>query len=93
MPALIAACRAGFLTLAGGENLAHDDLIHIRRIDLGPLQRALDGDGASSWAGRLDRAPENAPTGVRAALTMTISFEAICSLPEFWTLSVAELSR
>ena len=27
----------------------------------------------SSWAGRLANAPLNAPTGVRAALTMTIS--------------------
>ena len=27
----------------------------------------------SSWAGRLESAPLNAPTGVRAALTMTMS--------------------
>ena len=27
----------------------------------------------SSWAGRLAKAPLNAPTGVRAALTMTMS--------------------
>ena len=34
------------LALAGGQDLAQDDLVHLAGVDLGALQRLLDGDGA-----------------------------------------------
>ena len=34
------------LALAGGEDLAEDDLVDLARIDLGALERGLDGGGA-----------------------------------------------
>ena len=39
----------------------------------GPLERVLDRDLAEFMGRQASNAPLNAPTGVRAALTMTIS--------------------
>ena len=62
------------LALPGGQDLAQDDLGHLRALDAGALERLLRWRPCpSSWAGRLANAPLKAPTGVRAALTMTIS--------------------
>jgi hypothetical protein len=64
----------GVLALRGGEHLAHDHLGDVVALDAGALQRGLDGDRrrvrAPVW---LPNAPLKLPTGVRAALTMTIS--------------------
>jgi hypothetical protein len=42
------------------------------RRNTGALQRCLDGDRAQIMGGNGDRAPLNDPTGVRAALAITI---------------------
>jgi hypothetical protein len=58
---------------ARGQHLAHDDLAHLGRVDLGAGQGFLDDDGAQLGAGTLASEPPNLPTAVRAAETMTMS--------------------
>ena len=60
------------LTLAGGEHLAEDDLVDLARIDPGALSAAVMATLPSSCAGVLAKAPLKEPTGVRAALTITM---------------------
>ena len=59
---------------AGGQDLAHDDLVHLLGLHPGALERGLDGDRCRAHGpDRLAKAPLKLPTGVRAAETMTIS--------------------
>ena len=51
MPALIAAWRAGFWPCAGAEHLAEDHFVDVGGVDLGALQRGLDGDRAEVMGG------------------------------------------
>ena len=62
------------LALAGGQDLAQDDLGDLRPPSTpARLSASSMATLPSSWAGSAANAPLKAPTGVRAALTMTIS--------------------
>ena len=62
------------LPRAGGEDLAEDDLVDLRRLDLGALQGLDDRDLAELVRGQAcSEPPLKAPTGVRAAAAMTMS--------------------
>jgi hypothetical protein len=61
------------LTLAGGQDLAHDDLGNLLPSTPARFSASEIATLPSSWAGRLPNAPLNAPTAVRAAPTMTMS--------------------
>ena len=72
MPAAIAACRAGFWPLRGGEHLAEDHLVHLapaaaRRVRA-RLRIATRAEQVRRH--RLPKAPLKLPTGVRAADTI-----------------------
>jgi polyhydroxyalkanoate synthesis repressor PhaR len=85
MPAFIAAWRAGFWPCAGGEDLAHDDLVDLAALDACALQRRLDRRrGRAHARDVLAKAPLKDPTGVRAALynTGTSSYVTLEDLAE-----------
>ena len=66
------------LALAGGEDLAEDDLVHLRAgSTLARSRAALMATAPSSWAGVLPKAPLKEPTAVRAAPTMTMLSSAM----------------
>ena len=61
------------LALAGREDLAEDDLVHLGRPStFARSSAALIATAPSSWAGVLAKAPLKEPTAVRAAPTMTM---------------------
>jgi hypothetical protein len=67
------ACRAGFCPCPAVRDLPHDHLRHVGASDA-RAERFDDRNFAAVVAGKPLSAPPNAPTGVRAAPTMTISF-------------------
>jgi hypothetical protein len=56
------------LASAGGQHLAEDNFVNFGWLAMAATIATLP----SSWAGKLAKAPENEPTGVRAALAITI---------------------
>jgi hypothetical protein len=73
------APHAQFCAACRGRDLTYDDFRDTAR------PRGLDGTTAPrSWAGVVANAPLKLPTGVRAALTMTISLDIESSSAAGW---------
>src|SRR5712691_10898700 len=74
MPAPMDACRAGFCPCAAVRICPMSTSDTSAPATPARLSASTIATLPRSWAGRLPNAPANAPTGVRAAPTMTISF-------------------
>ena len=73
MPGLDLGLARGDLALARLEHLAHDDVLDLLGLDPRALERGLDGDAAELGRGQgATRPPPSLPTGVRAALRITV---------------------
>ena len=72
MPALTAAWRAVIWPGPGQDDLAHEHVVDLVRLDAGPLEGAGDGESAELRGREPAEGPESLPIGVRAPATMTV---------------------